>query len=218
MDIILLSDYLRVIKKNIALFILLTLIGVVIGYALPKIIPVTYTSSLDFYVRHKTQTSPLFYTYDGYYSTQSSVDFTQTVAGFLESLSTVANASQLVIADPSLKQLNVNTSNYANADYLQKFQKNISVKITAPQIVHLSITDPNKQVSIVWTNAIENELLQNLKILNEQGDSNFSVDAISSPITTENIINKYILMAVGGLLGIFLSFIIGFARDDKKNH
>lgn len=217
MDTVLLKDYIEIARKHaraiIATIILCLLASVLVTYLFPK----SYTSTIEVYVRHKGTQNSSYYTYDGYYSTQASVQYTSTVAGFLESLSTLSDAAVLVASDPLYKQGNFQpTDPSSSADYLASFQKNIDVKTAAPQLITVTISDPSPVVAQVWAQSLGTVLTNNLKQLNQDGDANFSIDTIHSPITQTVKLNIYIDVVIGLIVGVFLGFVIGFFLEANK--
>src|SRR5579872_3277406 len=184
MEAILLKDYYNILRKHYKLFIAIVLICVLLAIVITYAFPKNYQSSINIYVRHKGASSELFYTYDGYYSTQASVEYTSTVAGFLESLSTLSNAALIVQSDPLYKEGGYQPTDPASQpDYLSSFQRNVDVKITAPQLIEVSVTNSSPVVAQLWSQSLGTVVTNDLKLLNQQGDSNFNIDTIHAPIT-----------------------------------
>lgn len=218
MDTLLLKDYIAVLRKHYVVFVSIVTFCLVIAIAVTYLVPKSYTSSIDVYVRHKSASnSQAYYTYDGYYSTQASVQYATTVAGFLESLSTVSNAALLVQNDPTYKEGGFQPVDLANEpDYLAGFQKNISVKTVAPQLINVSISDNSSVVARLWAQSLGTVITDNLRQLNQQGDANFSIDVVHDPITQTNTLKLWLDIIIGLIVGIFLGFTIGFIIEANK--
>jgi capsular polysaccharide biosynthesis protein len=217
MDTILLKDYIMVIRKHAGVFFSAIIICVVLAGVLTYIVPKSYTSSFDVYVRYKGENSSSFYTYDGYYSTQASVEYTDTVAGFLQSLSTVSDAANVVEANTQYENGGFQPAEPgSDPNYLASFQKSINVVIAAPQLIHVAITTPSSTVSQVWAQSLGDVLTKNLEELNQQGDSNFTINAVHVPITQTNNFNLTIDLVIGLIVGIFLGFVTGFIIEAYK--
>lgn len=217
MDTILLKDYIEIARKHIKLILVTIFLFVIASVLITYLFPKSYTSTVEVYVRYKGSQNSSYYTYDGYYSTQASVQYTSTVAGFLESLSTLTDAAALVQSDPLYKQGGFQPTDPAdNPDYLASFQKNINVKISAPQLITVTVSDPSPVVAEVWAQSLGTVLTNNLKQFNQDGDTNFSIDTIHSPITQTVRLNLYIDLAVGLIIGIFVGFAIGFFLEANK--
>ncbi len=218
METLVLHDYVHILRRHFKVFLGIVFLCTLLGVLLTYLIPVSYSSSIDVYVRHKgTANSQLFYTYDGYYSTQASVQYTDTVAGFLQSLSTVDDAANLVQKDPLYKSGDFQPAELTDqADYLASFQRNINVKIVAPQLVNVSVHDNSPVVAQLWAQSLGTVLTANLKQLNQEGDANFTIDTIHAPITETNKLNLYIDTAIGLIIGVFMGFTIGFILEAYK--
>lgn len=217
MDTILLKDYVLILRKHFSVFLSFVLGCAIIAGLLTYLIPHSYTSSIDIYVTYKGTSSQNYYTYDGYYSTQASVGYADTVAGFLESLSTVSNAAVLVQSDPLYKEGGFTPVDLADEpNTLAAFQKNIDVAITAPQLVHVSVNDSSSVIAKLWAQSLGTVITDNLKQLNQSGDSDFTIDTIHAPITVTNQLSLALDIAIGLIVGIFLGFVAGFILEAYK--
>ena len=218
MEPLLIKDYALIVKKHYKLMGMTLLACLLIAALITLFFPKSYSSSIDVYVRHKeATTSSTYYTYDGYYSTQASVQYTDTVTGFLESLSTVQEAGGLVQADPLYKSGGYTPQTFDDdADYLASFQKNISVATVAPQLITVSVHSSDKTLAELWSQAMGTVITSKLKELNLQGDPNFSIDTIDTPLTQTVRLNMVVDLAIGLIIGIFLGFVFGFIREAYK--
>lgn len=218
METILLKDYINILRKHSLVFIVVVLICVAAAALVSFVVPKSYTSSIDVYVSHaEAESSHSYYTYDGYYANQASVQYTNTIAGFLESLSTVDNAAGIVQQDPSYKQGSFQPQDLqSQTDYLAKFQKNISVKIVAPQLINVSVHDDNPTVAKLWAQSLGTVVTNNIKALNSQGNINYQIDTIHDPITQTVSLSLTLDLIIGLVVGIFLGFSIGFILEANK--
>lgn len=213
---ILLKDYLHIIKRHIGVFFSVILLSSLFGLGLTYLIPKTYTSTLDFYVSHRETTSPSFFTYEGYYATQASVQYASTVAGYLQSLSTLSNAASYVQDDQRYKDSNGKPESLTNIDYLANFQKNITVKINAPQIISLQIRTNNSGLSEAWASALGKQVMNHLNMLNATNGISFTISPLQNPITQTNALNPVVDLLLGLIIGSILGLIIVFTIDTIK--
>lgn len=212
MEPLLIKDYINIVKKHYKIFVFVIVLSLIVAALLTYFLPKSFTSNVEMYVRHKgSDAHSLYYTYDGYYSTQASVQYTETVAGFLQSYSSLVNTASKVEKDPDYikggflpKELSTNT------DYLVDFRKHISVKIAAPQLIVISVNDPDSAVSELWAKYLGDTVTNSVGELNIKGDSNFVISTIHDPVTQTNKLSIVIDEIIALIIGLFISFTIGF--------
>lgn len=217
MEPILLKDYIYIARNHYKLFAIIIFFCLIIAGIVTYIIPHSYTSNLEIYVRHKGTDSSSFYTYDGYYSTQASIEYSETVAGFIQTFSALDDAAAKVEKDQAYIDGNFSPSILSNdPDYLNEYKKHISVKIYAPQLVTVTVSDKSPIVSELWAKYIGDTVTEKLGELNQNGDSNFVIDVIHEPVTQTNTMILWLDLVIGGVVGIVTSFTIGFIIESYK--
>ncbi|MEY3470862.1 MAG: hypothetical protein RLZZ223_212 [Candidatus Parcubacteria bacterium] len=74
--------YRKFFKQNLFFLAIIVVIGVSVGLAITKLMPVSYDVSLALNIERKTNDTGQFYTYDGYYAIQATELFGKSVASW----------------------------------------------------------------------------------------------------------------------------------------
>lgn len=207
-----LKEFLFVLRKNWMLITLITAVCVVVAAIITRLIPSKYVASIDVYVTRKaTQESDQYYTYDGYYSTRSSVQYTDTVSGLFQSLQIVRDAALEVQEDNSyVKAVDEPENLSSDVDYLRKISKRITVEDVAPQVINVSFKHGDIEKSKLWVSSLGEVVQNKVVVLNKESDGNFRVDVSPEPLVEEVnpslIINIVVSLMSGLLIGVLWSF------------
>lgn len=192
-----LRDFLQLIAKN---FLVVLITGVSFGSAalfLSLRLPVQYRASLILYIERVPERPGNFYAYDGYYATQAAEAYTDTVLGLLRSLDLVKEAAEnvkLAGSEATLKKLN----------------RKIRIAKTAPQLIEIATTLTDAQSASVLTQSLAQTVINRVKLLNQSGNQNFSINPASpqplletvTPYTLLNTLVAFwsgVLMAIAGI-------------------
>lgn len=74
--------YRKFFKQNLFFLAIVVVVGVSVGLAITKLMPVSYDVSLALNIERKTNDTGQFYTYDGYYAIQATELFGKSVASW----------------------------------------------------------------------------------------------------------------------------------------
>jgi capsular polysaccharide biosynthesis protein len=207
-----LKEFLSILKKNCLSIMAITALFLVVAIVVTLLIPPSYRSSIDVYVSRKAASeSDDFYTYDGYYSTQSSIQYTNTVSGLFRSLQIIREASKDVDANILYEKDSNEPEDMANdVEYLRKISKRITVEDVAPRIINVSYQNDSEIKSKIWVMSIGSVVQDKVAEINAETDGNFKVDISTEPLTEEItpslVINIIVSLMSGLLLGILYSF------------
>jgi len=215
-----LKDFVELLVKRWKLVILVTVVCTVAAVVVTYILPVKYQSSIDVYVKRlpSNQTGD-FYTYDGYYSVQSSVQYTDTVAGFFQSLHVVQKAAENVEADRDYEKGEKDPDILAeDVDYLEGVAGKVIVENLAPQVLQASYTNTDKVKSEMWIKYLGEEVVQTVSELSSGGDNEYQVTVSEFPLTKEVtpslILNSIVGLVAGMTLGVTGAFLPHYFKED----
>ena len=164
--------------------------------------PKTYTATGSFFVsRDVEKTSNEYFTFEGFYSQQSALSFTDTVIGLLESVD---------VRKESLLLLNITPDEAA----LRKLNRTIKIKKAAPQLITLKVAGKTKtEAREVWT-ALSEIALKTVTDLRENGDRSLHLTLLQKvPVVQEAYRNILLNFSTGFLFGILTAAISIFAKD-----
>lgn len=186
---------LSLIKKRKFLILITTLLFLLLGVFYYFQQGTKYEASLLFYVKRKIEPiSDKYYSYDGYYASQVSKEYSDTVIGFFKSLEVLKRAGEITDYIPS------------DIASLKSLSSSITVTKEAPQLIKASITTKDRNESSGIIIAVGQAGIERILLLNQTGDPNLSLDVVDSePLVLEKNISLYII--AGG--GVFIGFIFG---------
>lgn len=196
-----LKEFLEKLKVYWKLFFAIPLLGSFLGLLLSSYQPTTFNASLLLYVKRVTSpSSDKFYAYDGYYAQQASQEYTDTIVGFLKSLSILYRAAE--IANFSTK-----------TEDLEDLKKQIKITKEAPQLVKVNINQSTSKKAKDLVSALAQATQERTTLLNQTGDRDFSVDLVNSVPLVKTVKTSKFLNSLGGFfLGLFFTtlFILGW--------
>ena len=209
-----LKEFVEVLKKNAGLITAVTIISVIVASVVSVMIPPKYNSSIDIYVsRRAAAESDQYYSYDGYYSTQSSVQYSDTVSGLFQSLQIVRDAASNVqsseLYEKSEKEPNELSK---DIEYLRKMSKKITVEDTAPQVINVSFKHNDVAKSELWVTSLGQVVQDKVAELNKDSDGNFRVDVSADPLVEEVTPSLAINIIVSLMSGLLVGTLWAFAK------
>lgn len=165
-----------------------------------------YEASLLFYVKRKVEDSNgKYYTYDGYYASQVGKEYSDTVIGFLESIEVLKRAGEITTYIPQ------------EVGALQSLSHKITVSKEAPQILKVSVTTEQGDKSKEIVKAVGQAGIERIRLLNQTGDPNLSVDVIDSePLVFMKKISLTSLLPLGVGFGFLLALGVTLCGDLYK--
>ncbi len=188
------KEYLKIIRKNLALF-LITTVGVtlaILSYFYFQ--PITYDTSLTLNITRSGIQKTSDYRYDDFYRLQADEKFADTIVEWL--------ASPRIVADIYAKA----GENKKGLD-LKKLAKKFSVEKRSTQIVAVSFSSSSPKSAQKIANSLVKILSQNTQELNKnQQEANWFQIMAKKPITAKHNFHYKIIFLVALAVGIFLSF------------
>ncbi len=203
-----LKDILKTLKENKKLLLIGITIGILAGYSF-FLLPQKYIASGSFYITRKTEEmSQEFFKYEGYYSQQAALSYTNTIAALFESLD---------ITSKSLEKLNIST----NEKNLRKYQKRINVVKAGPQLITLTVKEENFNLAKDFWNTLADTTINESLEMNKNGDTNLNVSKVSKePVVKEAYKSLPLDIVLGGILGGVFSLLYAavneYLKEDKK--
>lgn len=198
-----LKETLNALYKNMVLFIGFLVMGIIVG-AVVYLLPARYYAVGSLYVSRNNQDNTSFFTYEGYYSQQVAVTYTNTAMALMESVDIRTKALRTLGID--INELN-----------LRKYGQIISVKKAGPQIITLTVKneDPEKAQRI-W-NEVAKQTISAVQVLNEAGDRSLGISKISESPTIKTGYKSIPVFLLSGLIGGFiLGYVVVMLKEYMK--
>jgi capsular polysaccharide biosynthesis protein len=191
------KEIIKTIKKRKRMLALVGILGAALGIFVYFYIP-SYIATGSFYVTRTTQKeSPEYFTYEGYYSQQTALAYTNTVIALLESHD---------LKSKTLRTLDLPIDERR----LRKLDKNAKVKKSGPQLVTLTVKGKTKRNALDTWLAMSENLLNTVIETNKEGDSSLKVLKITEqPIMKEGYRSIQLNILAGfGLSSSLAAFIV----------
>ncbi|MFZ5424437.1 MAG: YveK family protein [Patescibacteria group bacterium] len=191
-----LKDIIELLKKNREFLITVCLFFMFVGVGLYFALPKRYTASGSFYIkRFVYESSPEFFTYEGYYGQQAASSYTDTVIALFESVD---------LQKAVLEKLNLQTTDAE----LRSIKRRIRVKKAGPQLITVTVKGSTQSfANDVW-NALAEETLAVVENVNAEGDTTLSIEKLSSePVLQQTYSNVFINAFIGLSLGFIMSVV-----------
>ncbi|MCL5411257.1 MAG: Wzz/FepE/Etk N-terminal domain-containing protein [Patescibacteria group bacterium] len=199
-----LKDLVKVVGKYRPLFVFLILVGGGGAFIVSALLPVKYEAATTVYVGREPQ-KPVdqYYTYDGFYSQQASMQYTDTVVGLLKT--------------PDVYRTALEKGGGEQISALE-FLNSTEVRKVSPQVINISVVRKEKEESRRLLTTLSQTVSEKIKSLNQQGDNNFFVSSVKADPLVTTIKQNYLLNTfVGMLLGMVFGFsIMGLVEYLKK--
>jgi len=163
-----LREILKILDKNIKLFLISLVAGLAIGIIYFLVFPPKPTAIGTLVVSRKSDAqSANYFTYDGYYNQQTAELYAKTAAAILESDS---------LKKTALEKLNIQVSEKT----LRWLSKRIKIRKPAPQVITLKTLE-SKDSTVLW-NTLSKELIAKTQEVNKNGDGNITITKLGDPI------------------------------------
>lgn len=209
-----LKDITKFLQEKRALILITGLVFAVVGVLAYFFVPQRYEATGTLFVARRVDEGPFvpeltgeedFFTYEGYYASQSAQSYTPTVIGLLKSD---------VIKGEVLKDLSVNV----DAGALRKLGRVIDAKKQAPQLITVTVKGmPTVPPEVIWKSLVGNTILVS-EGLSRRGDPSLVVVQVSEePIVTEPFRSLYLNVAVGFMLGVVGATLFLATKEYFKN-
>jgi len=189
-----LKEYLKIIKRNIKLFIstILLIVITIFTYFLSR--PISYDTSLTLNITRIGSQQSQDYQYDNFYRIQADEKFAETIVEWLKSPR---------IASDIYQEAGISTKKYS----LKQLGKFVKAEKRSSQVVFLNFSSPSEQSAQKLSEAMKKVLSKNTEDLNknQKDDTWFSIVA-SEPVIIKKQYNYWIVSGAALLAGIFLGF------------
>lgn len=195
------KEIMKKIRKNKVLLGLSCFLGLLAGFIF-FILPPIYTASGSLYVTRKAEDSGSFFTYEGYYSQQSAITYTNSVVALAESTD---------VKEQVLKSLEISI----NTPNLRKLNKSIIIKKTGPQIININVKNKDFDKSQKIWEELSKSIIETSKNINDNSNDNLSVVKVSDkPLIRVNYKPPFII----GFASLLLGFSIGLLIISLKEY
>jgi capsular polysaccharide biosynthesis protein len=191
-----LKEYLRIIRKNLNLFLGVVLLVVLVSFGYFLLRPKTLKVALDFDVTRTGKEVTSEYQYDNFYRLQADDKFAETLVQWIKSPEMVAEI---------LKKSGMEDK----SDNLKTLTKFFSAEKVSPQVVTVSFLVRNYEEADRLGGAMEEALGKNIQNLNEeQNQENWFKLVKRGPIVRPNSFSPEIVLIISILFGVLLGFWI----------
>jgi capsular polysaccharide biosynthesis protein len=181
---------LRTIIKKIKKYKLSLLASLVVGALLGigiYFLPPKYVATGSFYIKRGISNQTGYFTYEGYYSQQTALAYTNSVIALLDSL----DVKKMVLDKMKIESTEKN---------LRWLSRIISVKKTGPQLISVTVKGKTyAQAQTIW-NKLSETLLVTTFQLNKDSDPNLMVTAVSSQPVVKTTYKSLVLFGTAGVL------------------
>ena len=195
-----LKEYLKIIKKNSKLILIIGIIAGVSAFVFSAIQPIKYETSLSLsIIKDKTQVTDDF-KYDGYYALQSSEIIADSIEQWLKSPEIVNAIYQKAEVEQDFKNI-------------KSYTKKITAHKMSPQFVEVKFKgNSREEVEKVSTAIAEvvNAKIKKLKEASEQ-EISFSINS-GNPVIVENKPDAVLNLIIGLISGLFVGVFFVFGR------
>ncbi len=195
-----LKQYLKIIKENAKLILIITLLTVLFSFVFSAIKPTKYDASLSLLISpNKTQETDDF-KYNGYYALQAGEIIADSTEQWIKSPEFVSAVYQKVQLDPNFRNIK---------GYAKKFKAD---KMSS-QYVEVKFETDTKEEAEKISQAITKILNNKTEILAENSQEELSFVIVGSqPIILESRPNIVFNMIIGLIAGLFLGIFTVFGR------
>ena len=196
---------LKICKTNKKGLLFILIGGFIIGtiyYYTPK----NYYTVGSLYITRKIeQGSEEYFKYEGYYSQQAAISYTENIISTLES----NDMYSATLSDMNMETTSVN---------LRELKRNVSVKKDSPQVITLTVKGGSRfKTQEIWNTLIKNSITKLNDINKDFGDVNLSINKLEeAPVTTQSYYPLYICIGIGAGLLTLLYSSIGILKNYMK--
>jgi hypothetical protein len=185
-------------KKNALFLGIITVVGISVGLAITRILPVSYDVSLALNIERKTNDTGEFYTYDGFYAIQATELFSKSVASWFVTPDFVEDV--LRNADKSdIDKLSV-----------KDFRRIFTPEQVSANVVEVRFGVDEAEVGTTLTDSISSSIVSYMQTRDIKDYNIF----VGTPVIRQVDYNP-ILFALGGA---FLALAIGISVAAIRQH
>jgi hypothetical protein len=185
-------------KKNALLLGIITIVGISVGLAITRLLPVSYDVSLALNIERKTNDTGEFYTYDGFYAIQATELFSKSVASWFVTPDFVEDV--LRNADKSdIDKLSV-----------KDFRRIFTPEQVSANVVEVRFGVDEAEVGTTLTDSISSSIVSYMQTRDIKDYNIF----VGTPVIRQVDYNP-ILFALGGA---FLALAIGISIAAIRQH
>lgn len=209
-----LKDIIKFLQKERAKILVTGLIFAVVGVAAYFIVPQRYEATGTLFVARRVDEAPLipeitgeedFFTYEGYYASQSAQSYAPTVIGLLESD---------VIKSKVLEDLSVKV----DAQTLKKLGRVIDAKKQAPQLIQVTVKGMSAvPPEVLWNSLVKNTVAASSNLAQKSDPNLVVIQVNDEPIVSKSFRSLYLNAAVGFTLGVVGAALFLAAKEYFKN-
>lgn len=196
-----LRELIKIFKYNVKNILLLGFFGGALGIILYLVVPIKYYATGSFFISRKIETATdKYFNYEGYYSQQTSQNYTGSFIALLESQDVQSHILNLM-------------SMPVNEKTIRALDRDVSVKKISPQVVTLTVRGNTlDEARTKWT-MYTATALETARKLNEANDPYLSINRVDendTPVVKEEFRNIFLNALIGVLVGAvgFYSFIV----------
>lgn len=190
-----LKELIDAIYTNKKLLVIFAFIGLFTGSAL-FYLPAKFISTGSLYITRSVENTDKYFTYEGYYSQQTAVAYTNTALALLESIDVKTQALEKAGLEP-------------NSYNLRKYSKLVDVKKNGPQLITLTVKDNSFEKSQNLWNSIADSFIKYSEEANVNTDPNLKVLKISpNPVVKPQYKSFYFYTFCGLAGGLTFGLIL----------
>ena len=195
-----LKEYLKIIKKDLKLIIIISIITAVSAFLFSAMEPAAYETSISLAInKNKTQNTDDF-KYDGYYALQTSEMLADTIVEWTKSPT---------IVDSVYQKAGVN-QNFKN---IKSYTKKFTAKKMSSQHVEVKFKSDTKENAEKISSAIVEIISDKTKTLEENSGEEIAFSVSSeNPVIVENKPDAFLNLFIGLISGLFLGIFVVFGR------
>lgn len=188
-----LRELLKIIKRFRYFILIPVIAGIVGGLVAAYLTPELFQASSTIYVyRTQESNSDKFYTYEGYYSQQASIAYTDVVIGLLKTED---------LARLALEKAHLDSTNP------QSLLKSLNVKKVAPQLINIVVRKPSADEARELLVSLAAATSERTRDLNQEPNRGVIVRLVNNEPLIEKTSHPYLLYtAIGLLAGLAIGF------------
>lgn len=205
-----LKELVNTMLANKKLPVAFAIFGLIIGIA-AYYMPAKFISTGALYITRAVENTDKYFTYEGYYSQQTAVAYTNTAVALLESIDVKTKALEKAGIAP-------------NGFNLKKYSKLVDIKKSGPQLITLTVKDNSYEKSQNLWNSTADTFIKYSDEANFNTDSNLKILKISpEPVVKPEYKSIYFYL-FSGLLGglifgiLFVTFKSFLGKDYETNN
>lgn len=189
-----LKEYIKIIKNNFKLFVLVVFITVLASILFFYFKPISYNTSLIINITRQGSPASTEYNYGGFYRLQADEKFAETVVRWLKSPRIALN----ILKEAGLENQRLSMRELSNIFKAEKMSS---------QVVLVSFSSPNEKQASQTSRVIVKNISQNTENLNKnQKEKDWFEIAALEPVIIKNQTNYGLVSLISLIVGLFLAF------------